>query len=274
MMPLQTFRVPGAALACYGDIGGGVPFLFQHGLGGSAAQTAEVMPELPGVRRLTLECRGHGGSEAGDPSGFTLATFTADAASLLETIGGPAIIGGISMGAAIASRLAVTNPKSVRALILARPAWVTAPAPENVQAYREVGELLSRFPAPEARARFSASTTAQRLTTDAPDNLATLEGFFSRAPLNVTAELLTRIASDGPGITATDLSRIACPVLIIGHGRDVAHPLAACLELAALIPRARLIEITPKAEDKIRYVSDFKAALSAFLKDVIDGKTG
>ena len=50
------------------------------------------------------------------------------------------------MGAAIALRLAVKQPELVRALVLARPAWVTEPAPPNMQAYAEVGELLSRFP--------------------------------------------------------------------------------------------------------------------------------
>ena len=47
---------------------------------------------------------------------------------------------------------------------------------------------------------------------------------------------------------------------------------AACQELVQLIPHARLVEITPKARDKAAYTSDFKAALAAFLKDVLDGK--
>ena len=82
-----------------------------------------------------------------------------------------------------------------------------------------------------------------------------------------------RIAVDGPGVSAADLGRVAFPVLIIGHRRELAHPFAACQELAALLPRARLVEITPKAADKAAYLSDFQAALAAFLKDILDGPT-
>ena len=44
----------------YEDVGSGPPTLFQHGLGGDAAQAAEVFPAYR--RRITLECRGQGGS--------------------------------------------------------------------------------------------------------------------------------------------------------------------------------------------------------------------
>ncbi len=274
MSAATTFQRPGVSLALHDGGGDGVPFIFQHGLCGSAAQTAEVVPDVAGIRPLTLESRGHGGSEAGDPSRFSIATFTDDVAALIgERHLAPAIVGGISMGAAIAMRLAALQPNAVRALIIARPAWVTSPAPANTRPYVEVGELLAKHPAAEARKLFLASNTAKKLSTEAPDNLASLTGFFDRAPLDVTMHLLTRIAADGPGVTPADVARIACPVLIIGHGQDLAHPLAACQELATLIPRAKMVEITPKARDKAAYTSDFKAALAAFLKDILDDKT-
>ncbi len=272
MSTVSIFARPGVSLALHDGGGDGAPFVFQHGLCGSAAQTAEVMPDITGIRPLTLDCRGHGGSQAGDPAAFSIAAFTDDAAALIaERQFAPAIVGGISMGAAIGMRLAALQPHLVRALVIARPAWVTAAAPANTRMYVEVGELLARHPAAEARRLFLASDTARRLAADALDNLNSLIGFFDRAPLDVTAQLLTRIASDGPGVAPNDLARIACPVLIIGHGQDLAHPWAACQELAHLIPQSRLVEITPKARDKAAYVSDFKAALAAFLKEVLNG---
>lgn len=274
MSAATTFQRPGVSLALHDGGGEGAPFVFQHGLCGSAAQTAEVLPVVAGIRPLTLESRGHGGSQAGDPSLFSIATFTDDVAALIaERHLAPAIVGGISMGAAIAMRLAVLQPKAVRALIIARPAWVTSAAPANTRPYVEVGELLAKHPAGEAQKLFLASDTAKDLAAKAPDNLASLTGFFARAPLEVTMHLLTRIAADGPGVTPADVARIACPVLIIGHRQDLAHPLAACQELAQLIPKAQLVEITPKARNKAVYTSDFKAALAAFLKDVLNDKT-
>jgi pimeloyl-ACP methyl ester carboxylesterase len=104
------------------------------------------------------------------------------------------------------------------------------------------------------------------LATAGPDNLATLMGFFSRQPLDVTAALLGSIAADGPGVTETDLRSLTVPTLVIGHEMDVVHPLAFAEKLAALIPGARLVRITPKAQNRDRYVADMRSALADFLK--------
>ena len=122
-MTVATFHHDGVRFAVTDHGGEGVPFLFQHGLCGSAAQTAEVIPELPDIRAITLECRGHGSSEAGDPSSFSIATFASDVDALIDAWHlAPVIIGGISMGAAIALRL------SARA---AQPAGCRRCAPEQ-----------------------------------------------------------------------------------------------------------------------------------------------
>src|ERR1700692_1876788 len=108
--------------------------LFQHGLGGDERQVAEVFPDDFGCRRLTLECRGQGRSEPGPLDRFSMAAFTTDALAFLDQRGvGPFAAGGISMGAAMALRLAVMAPERVRALVLARPAWMTEPAPANLR---------------------------------------------------------------------------------------------------------------------------------------------
>jgi pimeloyl-ACP methyl ester carboxylesterase len=107
----------------------------------------------------------------------------------------PVIIGGISLGAAISLRLAVKRPDLVRALVLARPAWLTASAPENMIPNAEVGHLLTHLPPPAAKAAFLAGPLGQRLAAAAPDNLASLTGFFAREPIEVTAALLSSIPS-------------------------------------------------------------------------------
>jgi hypothetical protein len=50
-----------------------------------------------------------------------------------------------------------------------------------------------------------------------------------------------------------------------GNGRPMVHPLAHARTLTAIIPRARMVEIAPKAGGRDRYRSDFRAALSTFL---------
>ncbi len=253
------------------DAGGpGLPVVFQHGLGGDARQTAEAFPADPRFRRLTLECRGHGGSAAEASDTFSIAAFADDVAGMIEAVGrGPLVVGGISMGAAIALRLAARRPDLVRGLVVARPAWVTQAAPDNMQPNAEVGRLLATLPTDAARQAFLAGDTASGLAEQAPDNLASLLGFFDRPTPAVTAALLQAIAADGPGVSEQQVRAIVVPALVIGHGRDFVHPLSYATTLATLIPNARLVEITSKADDRARYVADFHTALSGFLKEFL-----
>jgi pimeloyl-ACP methyl ester carboxylesterase len=248
------------------EAGAGAAFVFQHGLCADASQPAEVFPDDMPFRRVTVECRGHGASEDGDFEDFSIATFADDVARTIEAKAlAPAVLGGISMGAAIALRLAIRRPDLVRALVLARPAWVADSAPPNMRPFAEVGELLARFPPGEARAHFEQSETAARLARKGPDNLASLLGFFAREPRETTSALLTRIAADGPGVTPAEIAALGPPALVIGTARDPLHPLAYAEQLAQLIPGARLLRITSKSESRARYVDEFRAAIRGFL---------
>ena len=265
-MRLGLFRHDGVALAVH-VVGGGRPMLWQHGLCGDARQTAEVFPEGIGWQGLTVECRGHGTSEAGPLEALGFAAFAGDLAGFVETLGGPVVVGGISMGAALALRLAVERPELVSGLVLARPAWLFAAGPGNMAPYGLVGDLLARHPPEEARAAFDDSETARRLAAEAPDNLASLQGMFARRPLEVTRALLTRLPADDPGVSEAQARALGVPTLVIGHGRDLAHPLSDAETLAATVPGARLVTITPKADSREGYVREFRAALSQFLQE-------
>jgi pimeloyl-ACP methyl ester carboxylesterase len=252
--------------------GDGLPVVFQHGLCGDACQTAEMFPDAGSFRRVTVEMRGHGGSDAGEASTYSIATFTKDLAAFIEArISAPTVVGGISMGAAIALRLAVRRPDLVRALVLARPAWITDAAPPNMAPNAEVGRLLQRLPPGVAREAFLRSDTAHRLSDEAPDNLASLTGFFARQPVSVTSALLTSISGDGPGVTRDEVARVAVPTLVIGTARDSVHPLALAQTIATMIRGAELVEITPKATDRTRHVSELRGVLRRFLENVVRG---
>ncbi len=248
------------------EAGEGFPVLFQHGLGGDAAQVADNVAEMAGLRRITIECRGHGGSTAGDVRPFTIGLFADDVLAAADALGLDRFaLGGISMGAAIALSIGARHPDRVAALVLARPAWLFAPAPDNMRPYAEVAAALRALPPDAARARFAASDCAAMLSRDAPDNLASLLGFFGRPDPPLTAELLADIAADGPGVTEAEARALDVPTLVIGHGVDHAHPVAFARALAATLPRARLVEIAPKATDRARHRDEFRAAVADFL---------
>ncbi len=266
----EPFRRDGLTLRLARGPGVGTVGFLQHGLCGDAGQTMEVIPHDV-VSAATLECRGHGGSEAGDPAALTIARFAEDVAAAMEPGELPLFVGGISMGAAIALRLAVTRPDLVRALVLARPAWVTAAGPENLEPNIEVGRRLAKPRIEGEGEMFRQSPIGRCLAQTAPDNLASLLGFFEREPRAVTSELLTRISSDGPGVGPDDLGRLDIPCLVVGTAEDAIHPLAHARTLAAAIPGARLVEITPKGRDRRAHVAEFQAALRIFTKDITNG---
>ena len=259
MTPSHTLMRDGLALAGY-DVGDGPPVILQHGLGGDEAQVAEAFPGT-GVRRLTLECRSHGASGRGDR--FSIAMFADDVLAFADARGVQRFaIGGISMGAAIAARIAVIAPDRVTALILVRPAWRTEASPSNMQAF----ETVSRFLASGDKAGFAASDVARTYALHAPDNLASLNKFFDSADPENTSLLLSSIAADGPGITEAQLRALSVPALVIGNAMDLVHPLASARHLGALIPRAAFLDITPKAQDKPRHLAELRAAITAFLQ--------
>lgn len=257
----------GLRLAVHGGGKAGPPMVFQHGLCGDAGQVAEAMAALAPQRWTCVECPGHGASEAG-AGAPSISAFAEDVAALIGTVPGPVVLGGISMGAAIAMRLAVTRPELVRALVLVRPAWVTGAAPENMAPNAEVGALLARLPPDQARAAFAGGATARRLAVEAPDNLASLMGFFDRRPQADTARLLTAISADGPGVTEDDLRALPLPALICVCEEDAIHPAAQGQALAALIPQSRLARLPPKGRDKPAHLTALAAALRPFLKEI------
>ena len=249
------------------DSGAGSPVVFQHGLGGDAAQVEENFPDGPSYRRITVECRAQGASTPGSARPFSIAMFAAD---VLAACDAPRfVVGGISTGAAIALRLAAHHPDRVTGLILARPAWLFDPAPANMRPYVEIARLLREHPPLTARERFAASATARMLATEAPDNLTSLLKFFDRPDPAVTADLLADIAADGPGVTAAQAAAITMPTLVIGHADDHVHPLAYAQRLAGALPDTRLATITPKASDKPRHVAEFRRAVDEFLQQLI-----
>lgn len=245
------------------DAGGGRAVVFQHGLGGDDAQVAEVFAEND-FRRLTLECRAHGKSEPGDSAAFSIHTFADDVLAFAQSRGvGRFVMGGISMGAAIALRIAIKHPDKVTALILARPAWLWDKAPENMHVLAE----LSHYIGDKRRDEFEASPTAKMLAKEAPDNLASMRNFFDRPDPITSARLLAAIAADGPGVTETDVRGITIPTLIIANSKDWVHPVSHARTLARMIPNAKLVEIVPKADDKPRHLGEFRAAVFAFLQN-------
>lgn len=266
----SRLRRGGAELRVH-EGGSGLPVVFQHGLGGSAAQVAQTFPSGLACRRLTLECRGHGNSTLGNDRPFSFALFADDVLAAVDAAGIDRFVaGGVSMGAAIALRLACLHPQRIAGLVLVRPAWTFAAAPENLRPIAAVAELVRTHGRDAARDIFAASATAARFAADAPDNLASLIGYFDRPDIDHFAEVLSGIAGDGPGVSRSQVAALDLPTLVVGNTMDALHPLAMAEEMAALIPGADYASVPPKATDTAAHFSAVHAQIAHFLHSKFD----
>lgn len=267
-MSNDIFETQDGCRLSYTDEGTGVAVLWQHGLGATQQQPEEVFPATEGIRRITLECRGHGRSQLGDASALTIAQFADDAIALLDHLRiGKAVFGGISLGAAIALRLASLYPEKALGLILARPAWVVESAPARLKIYQDVAQLLFEYGPTEGALRFESSDLLQEVEQVSPDNAASLRSFFKR-DRESTVQLLASIPGQGPGIFKSDIAALTCPTQVIANGQDFIHSIDTAEALAGLIPGSRLSVITSKTLSRERYVSEFQQVLRNFFMTV------
>ena len=111
--------------------GSGPPLALVHGLGGSAANWAELGPALAERRRvIALDLPGHGCS-APLPAAPTLAPYADAVAAVLEQgQAGPAPLVGHSLGGIVALRTALRRPELVSGVVLASGAGISSATAE------------------------------------------------------------------------------------------------------------------------------------------------
>lgn len=263
-MDKKSFKRGDTELAVYVD-GEGLPVVFQHGLGGDEVQVAQNAPTVS-IHRLTLECRGHGASSLGNARPFSIRMFAEDVLAAATAYGFDRfIVGGISMGAAIALHLAHHHPHRIAGLVLVRPAWTFEASPDNLAPIRAVAALIRSHPIEEAKKRFVSSEIGRRIASEAPDNFSSLLGYFDRPDAAAFASVLADIAADGPDVPQAATAALAVPTLIIGNQHDAIHPLSRAQTLANAIPGASFVEVTAKAVDKNRHFADVQDAIAHFL---------
>jgi pimeloyl-ACP methyl ester carboxylesterase len=105
----------------YEEHGTGRPVLLAYGIGGNAGMWQPNIGPLSARCRLILwEPRGHARSESPeDPTRVTFGHWVLDLRDLLDHLGlDRAVVGGLSLGAGIATRLTLAHPDRVSALIV------------------------------------------------------------------------------------------------------------------------------------------------------------
>lgn len=251
----------------YRESGSGVPFVFQHGLGADLNQTFNLFKPPAGIRLLTFECRGHGETRPlGAEEKISVETFTQDLLAFLDHLRiERAVIGGISMGAAIAVRFVLEYPERVLGLVLSRPAWLDESRADNLNVFATLAAFIRKFGATEGARRYEQTDAYQEILKLSPDNANSLLSQFAHPRAEETVAKLERIPNYVPQYSRADWRRIRVPTLVLVNRQDPIHPFAFGEVLAQTIAGATLVELTPKSISVDQHAADVQRALEAFL---------
>ncbi len=241
-------------LATY-EVGAGPAVLLVHGLGGFKESWGPI-PELiatSGRRAVAVDLPGWGESPGHRREPHTADWYADRLRPLVERLDRPLVIGH-SLGAQVAMRLALAEPRAVSAIALVSPQVVRRPqrgwrprVPQDWAALPLLGPLASRlffraFARDDARLErgFAAVVSDPRRFADDP---------AARALLELAKE---RFRATSPGIWAKALNRalridlrdlagaVRVPTIVVVGGDDrITKPWPAA-SLAHAIPHARL----------------------------------
>ena len=150
-------------------------------------------------------------------------------------LGGPIAVGGVSIGAAVATCWALANPGRTVAVLAVLPPWTGAPGAAPAA-------LSARHTAARLRREGLAATTAA-MTSSSPPWLAEelARSWLWQWP-NLPDAMDEAAAYVGP--TASELGRLAAPMAVLGASDDPIHPIIVAREWASAVPHAALSTVT------------------------------
>jgi pimeloyl-ACP methyl ester carboxylesterase len=258
----------------YRDEGSGIPFFFQHGLGGDTGQPFGVFSPPDGIRMLCFDCRGHGRTQPlGDPAKLGMASYSNDLLSLMTHLGiEQAIVGGISMGAAVALNFTLRSPEQVMGLVISRPAWLDGPMGKSADIYAMIAQLIRRWGPARGLELFKQSEIYTEVLKLSPDAAKSLCGQFENPRAEGSVAILERLPRDAPNADRRQWASITVPTLILATRQDPIHPFEYGEQIAQIIPNAEFHEITPKSISKEQHVLDAQATIESFLGDHFTNK--
>jgi pimeloyl-ACP methyl ester carboxylesterase len=224
---------------------------------------------LPGIDVLSMDARGHGGSDdIGDPSLSGFDAFADDVVALADDQDVERfIIGGISLGAAVALNVAIRHPDRVSALLLCRPAWLDVPQAErNREAYTLIADLLDQHDVVEALTALERATIYQEVLAESPSAAQSLRHQITRPRAAINADILRFFPASTPVPNAADWQGITVPTLVIGHRDDPFHPWTIAETTRARIPGSTLVEVVSKDRSTDQFTVEVDTAIREFLQ--------
>jgi pimeloyl-ACP methyl ester carboxylesterase len=227
--------------------GAGTPLVLAYGIGGNAAMWDVNVPDLAAHHRLVLwEPRGHARSDSpADPARYSFHRWALDLGAVLDHLGlRRAHVGGLSLGAGIATRFALAFPRRVRSLIVTNSssaAGLPLSVENLVMRARSIEITLTQ--GMDAMAEFAMAQNpnlVERLRLDPGAKAEFSEEYRRLTPIGYANSLRALLAMDH----ITDrLPGLRMPVLLLGGDRDPS--LAPMRVMHRKIRGSRLVVLSP-----------------------------
>jgi sugar phosphate isomerase/epimerase/pimeloyl-ACP methyl ester carboxylesterase len=251
----------------YQESGRGVPFIFQHGLTADVTQPFLLFQPPSGFRLYSFDCRAHGQTRpVGPEDKISIAAFADDLGAFMDHLKlEKAVVGGISMGAAVALNFTLRNPHRVRALVLQRPAWLDGPRKENVEVYSTMAQIIRQYGGVKGLDVFKATPLFQKIFKESPNAAKSLIGQFLHPRAEESVALLEKIPLDAPNLDRAEWRAINVPTLVLANRQDPIHPYEFGEIIAREIPGAEFKELTPKSVS----VEKHNAEVQQFIEDFL-----
>jgi pimeloyl-ACP methyl ester carboxylesterase len=266
-------------------------FFFQHGIGGTLAQPFRFLlrsdgeesnvDKEPGVRErkfrmAAFDCRAHGGTPLGDPEKLRIDIFADDLVAFMDHLQiKTAVLGGISMGAAVALSAALRYPERCIALVLSRPAWFNGSmSSQAIAAYAEAARLLKDEPSPEgALQKLEKSDIYRAINEQCADAGKSLLGQVRCVVLDpnrreAAVARLQYLPTGQSGLDLQSAAAVAVPTLIMATPNDPIHPLSFAHALAGAIPHASFVKLEPKQLNDGPHIEEVNSLIVQFLDSV------
>lgn len=249
------------------EYGAGEPaIVLMHGFAGSARNFRPQARAFRERHRVVLfDARGHARSVAPeDPEQYTPDAFVEDLRRIVERTGGARpVVGGLSMGAAIALRYALRYQSALSGLVLASypPAGDASSPPWSVA----LADAIEHDGAELAGERFVWG--GGRFDTESAKLIR--QGFLEHRPSALVA-VLRRVLAVEPNVRerATELRALQVPTLLVAGERDLAS-VETSFALSELLPAAKRVVVAGAGHVvNLEKPESFNEALRRFLSEI------
>jgi pimeloyl-ACP methyl ester carboxylesterase len=270
---MPYFRTDDRVRIYFEEHGAGIPLVLAYGIGGNADLWNVNLEALAARYRVVLwEPRGHARSDSpADPARYSFHRWALDLRDLLDHLRvRRAHVGGLSLGAGIATRFTLLYPTRVRSLLVTNSSSAAGlPLSVDNLVMRARSIQITLAEGMDAMAEFSMSANpnvAARLALD-PSSKEEFYAYYRRlTPIGYANALRALLAMD---YITDQLPKIKVPTLLIGGDRDPS--LAPMKVMHKKVRGSRLVVLSPASHFANR---DQPAAWNRAALDFLAGVDG